>query len=99
MAKQLNQIFYEIATLAIRKKAAPINKLPGCWEIDVGPWKLTVNGQVCSVKNSLGDKVPAFSALIYRVGWLRFMVDPQDGVRIGGSSDEEDEIITALKAA
>lgn len=93
-------VFALIAGLGNKSGASPVNKFEACWEKQVDPvWWIAMNGHRETVKCSRGADVPPFHCYVEFNGWPAGLINPYDGVLAAGAVGNEDNFITALKAA
>lgn len=91
--------FEYIAKLSAKRGVTGINRLPGCWEVELGNgWSFALNGHSTTVKCSKGADVPAFNAYVEWQGTPVGFCDPYGGVFLGGD-EGADEFNAALLAA
>ena len=96
----LSVIFAEVVDLAGRMGVKRIDKLPACWEVDLGGgWWFAVNGHTKPVKCSRGPVVDPVHCYVEFHGWPAGLVTPGGGTIAAGELANEDTLIAALRAA
>jgi hypothetical protein len=93
------EAFALVAELAHVSGVAAINRLPGCWEVEVGGWWLAVNGHRTPTGCSRGVEVPPLSAYVERGVFMAGILDPLGGVMVGWDGATENGLIAALRSA
>lgn len=96
---QIPELFSEAMALAERMGVRDINKLSGCWEVDLADgWKMAVNGHADAVSASFsaGVRVPPYHALFVHPDYFGAIVlaSPDGGLQVGQS---EDAVLEALR--
>jgi hypothetical protein len=89
-----------VAQLAIKLKAHPMHKHPGCWEHQVDEnWRIAVNGHRDPRNTSDGLTVPPFECYVEFNGWPAGFINPFGGVLAAGAAANEDTFIQAVRDA
>ena len=101
MSEAISEAFMEIVELAGRLGVSRIDKIPGCWEVDVdGRWWVAVNGHREPTKCSRASTpLEPFEAYVEFNGWPAGGLTPAGGWIAAGGVANEDTFIEALKAA
>lgn len=86
-------VLVKIVELLSKMGVENINKLPGCYELEIGDYYLTLNGHGEPAKNSLGDTIASYCATIYRHGMPVIWTYPLDGISL---YDHERKFIEAI---
>ena len=77
----------------------PMNKIVGCWELEVDEhWWIAVNGHQGPKDCSRDVSVPPYHAYIEWCGWPAGMVSPKDGIVAAGREANYPALLQALDA-
>jgi hypothetical protein len=98
ITQPLTHAMVEIVDLAARLGVAQINKLPGCWELQVdAQWWIALNGHSEPTKCSKGAAVPPFHAYVEFNGWPAGVIGCHAGTIAAGAAANEQAFIEAVK--
>src|SRR6266496_2814876 len=98
MIETISEAFIELAKLAERLKIAPLNSLPGLWELQLNDeWWLAVNGHKESLTSSHGNEVKPFNCYVEFNGWPAGYFSPHEGMIAAGALANENTFIEAVK--
>jgi hypothetical protein len=86
--------FDKLAEVAIALGVPALDKHEGLWRHDLpGGWSVAVNGHEQDV-----DGVPPFHARLSLYGFPAGLINPREGIIVGGDGAGEDAFIAALEA-
>ena len=92
---EISQAFAIVTDLAKALGVAEINKIPGCWEHQIDDlWHITINGH-----REPYDGLPPYHMAVRFNGWPAGVLNPFYGVIASGEAANEDDFISAVKAA
>lgn len=96
----ISEVFAEAVELATRLGVERIDRLPGCWEVQVDKqWWIAMNGHkeptACSKG---GTPIPPFHLYVEFNGFPAGVIGMRTGMIAAGAAANEDALIAALKA-
>jgi hypothetical protein len=95
----INLVFAGLSRLAAQAGVTAIDKLPGCWEIQIDEqWFVAVNGHETELRDSKGHRVPPYHAFLEYNGWPAGVINPFAGFIAAGESANEETLIAAIEA-
>lgn len=90
--------FIAVVYLGIAAGAKDISKIAGCWEYQLGRWKLALNGHPDPCESSLlGVQVQPYAAVVQYDDWPAAIIYASGGCLIGIAGATEDDLIRALE--
>lgn len=99
----MTEVFSLVCELGIKSGIESINKLPGCWETEIGPdgerWRIALNGHKEEVRDSQGGTVPPFHIALTYNGWPAGIVGAHNGIMAAGGIANEARLVEILKDA
>lgn len=95
----MDRFWTALCKLATIDGAAPLNRLPGCWEKQLDErWWIAANGHK-EPKTADGFDVPPFSVVVKFNGWPFGVIDPHGGCIGHGEMANAGALVEAIEKA
>lgn len=92
--------FMAVADLGYALGARDINKIPGCWEVQVDErWRIAVNAHDEELQSLTGARVLPGSVYVEYNGWPAGSFTAAGGIIAAGEGANEHTLVAALEAA
>lgn len=97
--RPISEAFVAIVGWATSLGAKNLKDLPGCWEHDLGEYRIAINGHPEETECSYGPSLAPFSAYVECNGWPFAAFGAYGGTIMSETPDAEDRLVDALRVA